>query len=158
MAKDKGNNMDLETRNALDTIEGRLEGLIKTLINEGFKEVKSIITELFNKDIDHINEHLGRHDKYHDEHFNEFKKIREEILGVRSSLSVEMKKEIQPLLSELDHLREKQITTEVSHITADKIEEKNERKKELSYGLIGTIVAAAALFGGGIGFLINYLG
>jgi len=153
----KGKNMDSETRTALDTIEGKLENLIRSLIDNGFKGVKGIITELFNKDIDHINEHLTRLDKYSEEHYKEDKKIWKEIDLLRASMPTEIDRKLKPLIDDIEMLKEKQITAFVSHETEDKIEDKQDRKKELSYGKVGALVAIASLISGGIVFLINYI-
>jgi chromosome segregation ATPase len=127
---EKGLNMDPEVKNELSNIESRLDlslqKSIQTAIKDEFRELKNHIAELFNKDIDHINDHLSRHDKYHEEHYNETKKIWK---------SIDMIK--------------------VSHDTAEKIEDKQDRKKELSYGKVGVLVAIASLLGGGVVYLIN---
>ena len=156
MAKSKGSNMDNETRTAIDTMEGKLESLIRTLISSGFKEVKDIISELFNKDIDHINEHLTRSDKYHEEHYKEAKKLWKVIDELRASMPTEIDRKLKPIIDDIEALKENSIAAKVSHDTADKIEDKMDRKKELSYGKVGALVAISSVIGGGIVFLINY--
>ena len=156
MAKSKGSDMDNETRAAIDTMEGKLESLIRTLISAGFKEVKDIISELFNKDIDHINEHLTRSDKYHEEHYKEAKKLWKAIDELRASMPTEIDRKLQPLIDDIEEIKAKQIASDVSHDTAEKIEEKTDRKKELSYGKVAVLVTIVGLIGAGVGFLVNY--
>lgn len=131
MSKEKGVKMDQEVKTELENIEGRLElalqKSIQTAIKEGFREIRDHIAALFNKDIDHINEHLGRHDD-----------------------------SIKNIKKNLEELKNSQIVASVSHDTADKIEDKLERKKELSYGKVGALVAVASAISGGIVFLISY--
>ena len=129
---EKGIHMDSEVKNELENIESRLElalqRSIQTAIKEGFREIKDHIAALFNKDIDHINEHLTRHDDT-----------------------------IKDINKDLDELKASHLELSISNNTAEKIEDKQDRKKELSYGQTGVIVAVASAVSGGIVFLINYL-
>ncbi|MCK5603485.1 hypothetical protein KAR91_16490 [Candidatus Pacearchaeota archaeon] len=156
MSKEKGSNMDNETRTALDAIESKLESLIRTLISAGFREVKDIISELFNKDIDHANEHLSRHDKYHEEHYKEAKKMWKAIDDLRSSMPTEIDRKLKPLIADIEYIKARQIEASVSHDIEDKIEDKMDRKKELSYGKVGVLMTVATAIGAGVVFLINY--
>ncbi len=158
---EKGISMDDSVKSELKQIEGRLElalqKSIQTSIKEGFKEIKEHIAELFNKDIEHINEHLSRHDTYHKEHYSSEKKIWKAIDGLRLDSAIDFDARLKPVIDDLESIKEKQLEITISNETADKIEDKNERKKELSYGKIGAIISIASIVSGGLVYLINYL-
>ena len=78
------------TKEELNQLENRLDNTIRTMIQDGFKEMKNHMTELFNKDIDHIQAHLTRHDKYHEEHFIEIKTIEPKLTAFRESIYEEL--------------------------------------------------------------------
>lgn len=157
---EKGIHMDSETRAEFENIEGRLElalqKSIQSAIKEGFLEIKNHIAELFNKDINHINEHLGRHDKYHEEHYKAKEKIWQAIDALRLNVLTDVDAKLKPVIEEIEAVKDTQLSFSVSQETADKIEDKQDRKKELSYGKVGALMAIATAMGAGVVFLINY--
>ncbi len=157
----EGIHMDVETQAELERIEGRLElALQKTIdsaIRAGIKDIKDSIAELFNKDIEHINEHLGRHDKYHDEHYKDIKRLWKTIDELRAYIPEEVDKKQQSIIEALNDIKDRIIEIETSRDTAEKIEEKTDRKKEIAWGAIAAASSVAALVGGGIGFLISMI-
>ena len=78
------------TTEELNQLEKRLNETISRNMKEGFADMKTHVTELFNKDINHIQEHLERHDKYHDEHFLELKTIEPKLTAFRESIYEEL--------------------------------------------------------------------
>lgn len=157
---EKGIHMDSETKAEFERIEGRLElalqKSIQMAIKEGFREIKDHIAELFNKDIDHINEHLTRHDKYHEEHYGAEKKMWKAIDDLRMNVSIDVDAKLKPVITEIESVKDIQLSFSVSQETADKIEDKIDRKKELSYGKVAVLLTIVGILGAGLGFLFNY--
>jgi hypothetical protein len=155
----KGSNMTEQTKKELSAIEMRLENLIQSAINTaisaGFKEVKLIITELFNKDIEHINDHLKRHDKWHNEHFEFDKAIEKEINYLRVELTKEIDEKIKPANDKLATLDLRQTVDETYVSAKDKFKENRNRQSEITWGKVAGIGGIIALVFTAIGYFIN---
>ncbi len=112
----KDNGVNPETRAELAEFKEYTNRTITDLIKEGFKEIQERMTELFNKDIDHIKETQERHSDHHEKHYTEISKIKDMLIEHR-----------------------------VAESTKDKIDEVQDRKKELSNGVIITICTVLGL-------------
>ncbi len=122
----KGSNVDAEIRLELAEFKDSINTMITNLIKEGFKEIKSHLTELLNKDIDYIKDTQDRHSKHHTEHFTNNQNRIQDISDMKT-LVIEQK---------------------IKDQTKDHIEEKTNRKKEIGIGyviLICTVVSAVAV-------------
>lgn len=145
-------NVDPEVRAELTLIESRLQKSVSDSISAGFRDMKGTISELFDKDIGHIREWQETFKKYHDEHYMAERKIREEMGGMRISISHEIDDKLEPIRGRLENLEGRQIKDEVVSETKDKIEDRADRKTELTWLKIVGIIS----IGGAVGALIRH--
>lgn len=154
-------NMDADVKKELEQIENRLETvLLKTinnLIKDGMADIKQTISELFNKDVEYINSNLRRQEEHINSHDADIKKLWKALDVTKNSINHGIENKIAPIMRDIDELKEKTIQMSVSHDTADKIEEKQDRKKEITNSTIGVIIAIATTIGGIIGFVVTIL-
>lgn len=118
----KGSNVDAEIRLELAEFKDSINTMITSLIKEGFKEIKSHLTELLNKDIDYIKDTQERHSDHHSAHF----------------------KNNQDRIQDISKIKSLIIEQRAVNVTKDKIDERSDRKRELGIGqvlLICTIVS-----------------
>jgi hypothetical protein len=150
--------MDAEVKKELEQIEGRLKIQLHSIVSEsiaaGFKDLRNIITELFNKDVTYLEKQQEVFRKQHEEHYTEHKKVIMDITGMRASVSRDIEKRMKPLEDRVEVLEDKQIKVDAITETTEKIEVKKERKAELSYGKVGLIVLIASAIAGLIGYFI----
>ena len=123
MDKKEGMIMDAEVGKELLEIEGRLNNTLQALVREFSKDIQNTIKELFNKDIDHINEKLKHYQDNHKEHYDNDKDRRKDI----------------------DKLKECINSIEIAHSTKDKIEKKENMKKNTNFAFIGIIIAGMGI-------------
>lgn len=129
----KGSKVDAEVRAELAEFKSEINSTIIDSITNGFKEIEKHLSELFNKDIDHIKETQGRFAEHHRDHYENHKDIREKFSNLEKLFS--------------------SLTTSLQ--TQDKIEEKTNRKKEINIGIVVVICAVLTVVGGVIGYLIK---
>lgn len=157
MDKKKGSDtVDKEFKEELELMEERLslsmEKLITSLITSGMKEIKSSLAELFNKDIDHIRETQERHALHHDSHFANISNVKDSIDPKIHSI---VDDKFKLLETQINAVREGQLTCQAKERVTDKIEEKQDRKKELSMGMVVLICTIVGVMFAGITLLIN---
>ena len=133
MAKDKGSNVDAEVKNELLAIELRLNTTLQTLIDKLSDNLTSTVEKVFNKDIEHINEKLNHFQENHREHFDNDKDRRKEI------------DELEKLINSLS----------IAIQTQEKLEEKTDRRKEISIGMVGMLCTIFSIITGIIVYFIK---
>ena len=153
-----GNGVDPEVRRELAEIEKRLSSDLKTLVTSaiasGFKDVKDVITELFNKDIGYLREWQDTFKGYHKTHFAETIKLRNEITGAREALSKEFDEKMKPLSDKIESLGTRQTVDEITAGVTEKvkIDKQNMSITKITIGL--TVASGAGAF---IMWLIGFI-
>ncbi len=122
----KDNGVNPEARADLAEFKTDINNTITTLIKAGFREIQERMTELFNKDIDHIKETQDRHNSHHENHYSEISKIKDMLIEHRACDK-----------------------------TKDKLDEINDRKKGISASKVAIIVSACSLLSGLIVYFIK---
>lgn len=156
----RGGDVDPEVRHELEEIEKRLstnlQAHVTAAITSGFKDVKDVITELFNKDIGFIREWQNTFKDYHTQHFAEDDKLRLEITGARDSLSKEIDEKIKPLNDKIESLGTRQTVDEVTAGVTEKV-----KTDRFNIGIAKITIGLAAASGVGaflmwlIGFIVD---
>lgn len=154
----EGNGVDPEVRRELAEIEKRLSSDLKTLVTSaiasGFKDVKDVIIELFNKDIGYLREWQDTFKDYHTKHFAEDDKLRLEITGAREALSKEFGDKIKPFADKLEELEKRQTIDETTTGVKEKV---NSDRQSMSITKITIGLASASGFGAFIMWLFDKL-
>lgn len=144
--------LDAETKLELVAMKEDLHSAISEAMREGFKTVNENMSNLYGKDIQHLQEQQQENLKKHEEHYNENGKRRDQIDCLKSEFDKKIyatKDELKDKIADnnekinlrLNNLSEK-ISSEVTkQDTKDTVSRDTIEKKGVSYALVGIIVA-----------------
>lgn len=118
MSNEKGTNVDADTRKELHDMEVRINETITKSVATGFEQVEKHLSEVINKDIDHIKETQVRYASHHNEHFQNHRLTLEKFDSLKDNVHQEISKIKEMVLEEA-----------ISERTKDKLDEKNDRNK-----------------------------
>ena len=129
MSINRGTNVDGETRQELHDMEVRIYDNLTKFRDE----IISSVEKSFNKDVDYMKEKLAHYQDNHREHYENDKDRRKDIDALEKRIS----------------------NLEMQNVTTEKVEEKADRKKELTAAQVGALCAVCSLVVGAIVYLIK---
>ena len=140
--------MSPEEIQALESrLENSLQNTLRTIVKEEFRDIKSIITELFNKDIEYLKSQQETFKGYHQNHYDFKDKITDDLNKATERLQKEFGNELKSVNEKLDKIQDDQMISAAESKTEEKIEEKQMKKTEMNWMHITGIIALSTALG-----------
>ena len=153
MTNNKGHNVDAETRAELGEIKADLHSTLIKTISEEFRGLREHLSELFNKDIDHVNKRLDHFQNNHVEHYDDDKARRLENAKLKEEMESKFHALKEDYTEKIQDVKVQVLKESVTEETKDKIDEKNSRNKNTNIAFVVALFTILTAIAGSIAFL-----